>query len=192
MQTDCIRRQQRDKKDFYQTPVVAVEALWLTTLKSFPKESIILDPCKGGGVIGGVLREAGFENIREIEKYPVDVTESPVDFLEYDRPVDIIVGNPPYSQKYKFIDHALTLADYVFFIFPVAMISYNNFHTEYLNRPEYIGRVLLTPKFFMDENDRGRSIKRGGSGAYAWFCWSKRGRDSNGSMETYYNLDALL
>tara|TARA_R110000822_G_scaffold110422_3_gene240554 strand:- start:2449 stop:3048 length:600 start_codon:yes stop_codon:yes gene_type:complete len=60
----------------------------------------VLDPSKGGGVF--------YDNLGECVKDYCEITEDK-DFFKYDKPVDIIVGNPPYSLWTKWLEHTIKL-----------------------------------------------------------------------------------
>lgn len=170
-----------NKSDYYVTPFPITRGL-LANIGNLSGKTI-LDPCSGSGAIGKVLREYGY-------KYRhVDITTGN-DFLEEKNHYDIIIANPPYSIKYKFIDHALKIADMVYMIFPLGVSSYNIVFKEYLNVPNFLGKYLTSPKFFMTQNECENPI-RGGCNAYAWYVWSGVNsnvkRKNNQSFEKYYN-----
>ena len=60
----------------------------------------VLDPSKGGGVF--------YDNLGECVKDYCEITEG-IDFFKYDKEVDIIVGNPPYSLWTKWLEHTIKL-----------------------------------------------------------------------------------
>lgn len=60
----------------------------------------VLDPSKGGGVF--------YNNLGECIKDYCEITEDK-DFFKYDKPVDIIIGNPPYSLWTKWLEHTIKL-----------------------------------------------------------------------------------
>lgn len=153
-----------NKSDYYITPWQCVQALIDKT--DIPKDSIILDPCAGTGVIGKVLKRNGYCNILE-----EDIIEGN-DFLqrEEESVFDYIIANPPYSIKNAFIDKAIKIAHNVIMILPANVINYNEFQEKYLDIPNYMGRLLMRPKFFMEEEER-EIPKLGGVSSYAWFWW---------------------
>ena len=169
-----------NKSDFYITPFPCIRAL-LDKIELSPYARI-LDPCSGTGVIGKVLREYGFVNYKEY-----DIVEGR-SFYEESGMYDVIIANPPYSEKNKFIDKALTVAKDVYMILPMNVVNYNIFHRNYLNWNEYQGRYLMAPKFFMTQ-DETENPKRGGISSYAWFHWSKKNNNNNCSYECYMELE---
>ena len=60
----------------------------------------VLDPSRGGSVF--------FDNFPECNKDYCEITEDK-DFFKYDKPVDIIIGNPPYSLWNKWLEHTIKL-----------------------------------------------------------------------------------
>jgi len=74
----------------------------------------VLDPSKGGGVF--------YDNFPECNKDWCEITEDK-DFFKYDKPVDIICGNPPYSIWNKWLDKTMELTDKFCYIFGVMNLS---------------------------------------------------------------------
>ena len=60
----------------------------------------VLDPSRGGAVF--------YDNLPECNKDYCEITEDK-DFFKYDKEVDIIVGNPPYSLWTKWLQHTIKL-----------------------------------------------------------------------------------
>ena len=60
----------------------------------------VLDPSRGGG--------AFFDNFPECNKDYCEITEDK-DFFKYDKEVNIIIGNPPYSLWTKWLEHTIKL-----------------------------------------------------------------------------------
>lgn len=71
----------------------------------------ILEPCKGKGAFLKYLPNADWCEIKEGR-----------DFFDYDKHVDWIVTNPPYSIFNQFLKHSFELADNVIFLMPVAKV----------------------------------------------------------------------
>jgi len=157
-----------NKSDYYVTPWQCVQALIDSYFPFTMDRSIsIFDPACGDKVIGNVFRGNGFNNIVEEDLLLGQ------DFLERneEEKFDFVITNPPYSIKNKFIEKALKISKATIFILPANVINYNEFQEKYLDIKEYFGRVLMRPKFFMD--DKKQNIpKLGGISAYAWFMWS--------------------
>ena len=60
-----------------------------------PNETV-LDPSKGGGVF--------FDNLPDCSKYFCEIEEG-INFYDWHMPVDVVIGNPPYSQWTKWLEH---------------------------------------------------------------------------------------
>jgi len=69
--------------------------------------------CKGDVVLdaGSGKNKVWFKNLPEfVEKYECEI-EDGCDFLLWDRPVDWVIGNPPFAISYKFLDKATEVAN---------------------------------------------------------------------------------
>lgn len=77
---------------------------------SLPIFGKVLEPCKGEGVFLKYLPE----NTDWCE------IADGINFYDYQKKVDWIVTNPPYSDFNRFLDHCFELADNVVFLVPVA------------------------------------------------------------------------
>ena len=66
-----------------------------------------LDPCKGDGSFYNHLPNSDWCEISEGR-----------DFFDYTKHVDWIIGNPPYSQFEKWLEHSFEIADNVAYILP--------------------------------------------------------------------------
>lgn len=178
-------------KDFYQTHPAMVQSLCNKYLCYVDRDKSILDPCSGNGVIKKVLRKNGFTGL--IAQVDIEKKDDPrvieLDFFEYmqeiNHKVDIIVMNPPYSNKYAFIDEALNVARDVFVLLPLDVSNYNHFHKNYLDTKEYKGRLLMTPKMMLHE---GLEPKFGGNTSYAWYHFSNSNSFTNVKTEIYDDL----
>jgi len=91
--------QLRDKpNDVFYTPLnIALKLIEMTELKD---DDLVLDPSKGLGVF--------YDNINVINKNWCEITDG-VDFFEYDKPVNVIIGNPPFSLWKKWLDKSIEL-----------------------------------------------------------------------------------
>ena len=160
-----------NKSDFYVTPFPCIEAL-LDNISITNKK--ILDPCCGTGIekcgtVSRVIIESGFiQKINFFHEYDII---SGKDFFNEQDYFDLIISNPPYSIKNRFIKKALLHANDIYFILPMDVCNYNEFHREFLDNELFLGKYLMTPKFFMTDKET-YSPKRGGISAYAWFHWA--------------------
>lgn len=178
-----LKSELENKKDFYQTPPACTRALidfFKNDIKLNPNLSV-LDPCAGELAITKEL-EKFFPQVDVMDKY---MDYSGEDFLKTDKSWDIIIANVPYSDKYNFLNKALEVGEKVFAILPQQINNYNVFHKEYMDRPDFVGKLVMTPKIMMHE---GQKIVKGGTSSYAWFFWDKH-HDRNYSLEWYKNLD---
>lgn len=195
MEHDAQHRTNKTKieneKDFYQTPIEMTHALLLyMKLKDISETSNILDPCSGHGAIVKELKRY-YNNVNYIDKY-TEKDIHKIDFLEYEGAPDVIIMNPPYSNKYEFIDNALQIAPKVFCLLPLQIMNYNIFHTKYMNIPQFGGKIVMTPKVRLHS---GIDIKYGGMSSYAWFYWDtfiKKRPLPITTTETYFNLRTVL
>lgn len=76
----------------------------------FNPSGLVLDPCKGDG--------AFFDQIYVQEKDWCEVSQGR-DFFEYNRRVDWIISNPPYSLFRKFLLHSMDLAKNIVYLITV-------------------------------------------------------------------------
>lgn len=152
--------------DDFKTPKPCVRALLDNMV--IPKKATILDPCCGSRAIGNVLREYGYEHIKEYDLHTG--SDCRADFHEEIFSFDYILMNSPYSDKTRFMFKAFTVATTIICIFPQNVTNYNAFQALFLDMPYYRGRYLMRPKFFMTEEDTEDPV-RGGVSAYAWFVW---------------------
>ena len=76
----------------------------------FPINGDVLEPCKGEGV---------FLNYLPPNTEWCEITEGR-NFYDYNKKVDWIVTNPPYSDFNRFLEHSFELADNIVLLVPVA------------------------------------------------------------------------
>ena len=171
-----------DPRDFYQTPEIAIQAM----LPFFAiKSREYFDPCAGNKPIEKVFRENGYSSFLSRDK-----VYDGYDFLKDENHYDAIIMNPPFNQKYKFLDHAFSHAKRTIVILPMLTVNYHIMITRYLSRPDFLGKLVMAPKFYMTENYQVGIEKCGGSTAYAWFCWDNMEENSpeDPSLEWYCDL----
>lgn len=115
MRNKYVNIQKKNKNDIIYTPKpVALKMIEMCDLK---KGNIVLDPSKGGGVF--------YNNFPDYVNKEWCEIEEGVDFFKYNKKVDCILGNPPYSLWTKWIKHTLTITDKFCYIFGTANASRN-------------------------------------------------------------------
>ena len=73
----------------------------LIDMTDIKETDTVLDPSKGGGVF--------FDNLPQCrEKYWCEIDDG-VDFFDFNKEVDIIIGNPPYSMWNRWLEHSVNL-----------------------------------------------------------------------------------
>lgn len=83
-----------------------------------------LDPCKGDGAFYNYLPEGSdYCEIREGK-----------DFFEYNKKVDWIIGNPPYSIFEQFLQKSFSIADNVAFLVPTNKVFQRQLIMEMVNK----------------------------------------------------------
>jgi len=93
-----------DSNDDVQTPRHLAERI----VKHFKPKGRILEPCKGDGNFLRAMPDAAWCEIKEDKN-----------FFEWDRRVDWIVTNPPWSQIRAFLQQSMRLADNIVFLMTV-------------------------------------------------------------------------
>jgi len=92
-----------------------ITAQWV--IDYFTPEGSILDPSAGG--------DAFFSKFKNKKKYRCEIKDG-LDFMLWDKPVDWIITNPPYSIYDNFLGHAFEIADNVVFFVPIAKAFKSN------------------------------------------------------------------
>ena len=91
------------KNDCIMTPAWVAEDM----VEYFSPNGLILEPCRGEGVFTNIMPTAEWCEVREGR-----------DFFDWDKPVDWIISNPPYSLARKFILHSFKFADNIVYLLP--------------------------------------------------------------------------
>lgn len=173
-----IQRIPKDEKvkdaDFYVTPYPMTFAL-LEYLKGqgVPKTASILEPCTGEGHLAAVLKTY-FTNVTELDKYSLPVS---TDFLEYqpEKKFDLCVFNPPYNNKFKFIDHSFEVADIVIVLLPGLAEQYIKICEQYKDTDKYAGKITCYPKAFMSQTVKeDGTIEQGGTTNYGFLIFNTK------------------
>lgn len=93
------------KEDIVYTP----DEVAADILNHFNPFGTMLEPCRGGGAFHRLMPD-GAEWC--------EITEGR-DFYNWDKPIDWIITNPPYSIFDEFLDHAMTVGRDIVFLIPV-------------------------------------------------------------------------
>lgn len=91
------------EKDIVMTP----EWLAKEIIEHFSPSGIILDPCRGEG--------AFYDNFNTETKEWCELGEG-VDFLDYNKKVDWIITNPPWSKMQQFLAHGMKVSDNIVYL----------------------------------------------------------------------------
>ena len=93
---------------FHTHPDVAKIMIKMCDIK--PTDTV-LDPCAGDNKVF-------YKNFPECLKEYCEITEDK-DFFKYDKKVDWVIGNPPYSLWNKWLDHTMEITDKFCYIFGI-------------------------------------------------------------------------
>jgi len=98
MSASAIHHAKGHANDCIYTPTpLALTMIKMTDIQS---DEVVLDPSKGGGVF--------FDNLPDCKKYYCEISEG-IDFYDWHMPVDVVIGNPPYSEWTKWLEHTLRI-----------------------------------------------------------------------------------
>ena len=133
---NTIKNRQKPNDKIYTPPKIVDIMLKFCDYK---EGDLVLEPCKGKGAI--------YNKLSEPKEYcEIDYG---IDFFEYNKKVDIIISNPPYSILDKWFKHTYTLCNKFCYIF--GMYSLTPKRIEVMNENGfYITKMLLTkiPSWF--------------------------------------------
>lgn len=164
-----IPSEDREKDDFYPTPVPATIAL----LRSETFGPRIWEPACGDGAISKVLSAGGHEVI-STDLFDRGFGESRIDFLMERRLLaPEIVTNPPFKLAEQFVRHALDLgAEKVAMMLRLAWLEGSQrkalFESTPLARVHVASRRLSMARGGTDNGQGGGSMI-----AFAWFVWDR-------------------
>lgn len=92
-------------------------------VKSLNPKGICLDPCKGDGAFYNHLPNADYCELGEGK-----------DFFDYNKKCNWIIGNPPYSIFFDFLQHSFELAENVSFLVPTNKIFQRQIVMDTINK----------------------------------------------------------
>lgn len=162
-----IPSEDREKDDFYPTPVPATLAL----LRGETFGPRIWEPACGDGAISKVLQAAGHEVV-STDLFDRGFGESRIDFLmEHKLLAPEIVTNPPFKMAEQFVRHALDLgASKVAMMLRLAWLEGSQRKALFEGTP--LARVHVASRRL---NMARGGVEVGGGGgsmiAFAWFVW---------------------
>lgn len=165
--TSIVGRKNNDNIDYYQTPIVATEAL----LSVVDFRGWILEPCCGAGAISRVLEKHNYTvKSSDIRNDDSVYGRKGVNMFNISKKVSNVVSNPPYCIAQEVIEHSLTLAKR-----KVAMLLKLTF-LESEKRKSFFekfpfSKVLVFRKritMFPEGTDKP---KNSGTITFAWFIW---------------------
>lgn len=107
MRHKCDRGTEVKTRDVVYTP----DAVASTVVQRYQPTGRVLDPCRGDGSFWRHMPGADYCEIAEGR-----------DFFTWKKPVDWIVGNPPYSVMNQWLEHSFSLAENVVYLIPVAKV----------------------------------------------------------------------
>jgi len=90
-------------------------AQWI--IDYFNPQGSILDPSAG--------KNAFYDKFTNEEKYRCEISDG-LDFFDWNRHINWIIANPPYSIYDKFLEHAFEIANNVVFFVPIAKAFKSN------------------------------------------------------------------
>ena len=93
-----MMKERKEPNDVFETPLPV--ALKLIQMADIQPTDRVLDPCCGTGIF--------YNNIPECIKEWCEITNGR-DFYEFKEKVDIVIGNPPFSQWNQWIKHTVDL-----------------------------------------------------------------------------------
>lgn len=171
----------RKHLDQYYTPQKVADALVAHYLTRFPKPDFVIEPSVGKGAWSRAINEqAQPKHILGIDLE--DHSEGSLfcdnqflnrDFLQYDPiatglPVDLVIGNPPYSEALAHAEHALSLVQNggrVAFLLRLAFMETAARAPFWAaNKPRLVTVLAQRPSFTGKGTD---------SAAYGFFVWEK-------------------
>lgn len=115
--------------DIVYTPTAVSENI----IQLLKPTGLCLDPCKGDGSF--------FDKLPLNSEY-CEIREG-LDFFEYNKKVDWIIGNPPYSIFEDFLRHSFEIADNVSYLVPTNKIFQRQVIMDMINRYGGIKSMII-------------------------------------------------
>lgn len=157
------RGSDRNRCDFYATPIEAFKPLLLSVL---PDDVEFHDPCCGDGRLivwlGPMRRKTAGADLYPRKEWPCEK----VNFLKDTTPRDFIVTNPPFSRAQEFVAHGLKHSREMMLLLRLNFLGSQKRRAWWKDRePSALFVLSERPDF------------TGGGGdatEYAWFYWGRR------------------
>jgi hypothetical protein len=119
----------RNKNDIVYTPYDIAGKI----IEYFNPKGFILEPCRGGG--------AFYKQFKEPKEW-CEIQEGR-DFMNWDKRVDWIITNPPFSEYSLFFKKALEIADNIVFLIPLNKVFRNMGELKLLEKWGGIHTILI-------------------------------------------------
>jgi hypothetical protein len=100
-------RSDKQKNDKIYTPKPV--ANMMIEMCNFKEGETVLDPCKGGGIF--------YDNLPSIVNKEWCELDENKSFYDWNKRVDCVIGNPPFSEWTKWLDHTINITDKFCYIF---------------------------------------------------------------------------
>jgi hypothetical protein len=97
-------------------------------------KGLILDPCKGDGA---------FYDLFPNENRDYCEIREGIDFFSYNKNVDWIIGNPPYSIFQDFLEHSFELSENVSFLVPTNKVFQRQAIMDMINKYGGIKSIII-------------------------------------------------
>jgi len=154
-----LLRKGRNRPDDFQTPEWPVEALIKAV--NLSKNDIVWEPACGKGNIVSTLTNNGYV------AFGTDITDG-ADFFTYqpDQKFDVIITNPPYSLKDRFLDRCYQLHRPFALLLPLTALE--GIKRQKMYRDNGI-QIIFLPRRVNFETPSGQG--KGSWFATAWFTW---------------------
>lgn len=112
--------------------VYTPSAIALAIIKHLNPDGLCLDPCKGDGAFYNHMPGADYCELQEGK-----------DFFEYNKKVDWIIGNPPYSIFLDFLKHSFELSENVSFLVPTNKVFQRQIIMDMINTYGGIKSIII-------------------------------------------------
>lgn len=165
-----VNRGQRKKSDLYQTPGKLIDSLFENVI--FDEKATVLEPCIGEGeIILKLFDRFKYENI-----YATELMYG-TNFFNWNKTVDYIITNPPFSLANEFIIKAKKICEYKFaFLMKLNYLQgqwrYNNIYNIRDNFP--LTKIFIYTRMpTLELTTREDGKYNTGMQAMAWYIWEK-------------------